>query len=65
MKSEHQTLAWQLYEAGKEHKRRLGLYTTVRQNEKFYRGDQWTTSGDGLPRPVFNVVRRITDYLVA
>ena len=64
MKSEQHTLAWQLYEAGKEHKRRLGLYTTVRQNEKFYRGEQWKATGDDLPRPVFNVVRRITDYLV-
>ncbi len=64
MKSETSTLAWRLYEAGKEHKRRIGLYTTVRQNEQFYRGEQWKTSADGLPRPVFNVVRRITDYLV-
>ena len=64
MKSEQNTLAWQLYETGKEYKRRMGLYTTVRQNEKFYRGEQWKASGDGLPRPVFNVVRRITDYLV-
>lgn len=64
MKSEQSTPAWKLYEAGKEYKRRIGLYTTVRQNQKFYRGEQWKVSDDGLPRPVFNVVRRITDYLV-
>lgn len=55
---------WNVYEAGKEYKRRLGLYETVRRNERFYRGDQWHGIHTDLPRPVFNVVRRITDYLV-
>ena len=64
MKTEQLTEAWQLYEVGKEYKRRIGLYETVRRNEKFYRGEQWRASDDSLPRPVFNVVRRITDYLI-
>ena len=64
MKTEQLTEAWRLYEVGKEYKRRIGLYETVRQNEKFYRGEQWKASDDGLPRPVFNVIRRITDYLI-
>lgn len=55
---------WQQYEAGKEYKRRLGLYERVRKNERFYRGDQWHGSASELPRPVFNLVRRIVDYLV-
>ena len=57
--------AWQQYEAGKDYKRRIGLYETVRRNERFYRGDQWQ-SGDGadLPKPVFNIIRRIVDYLI-
>ena len=56
--------AWLQYEAGKEYKRRIGLYKITRENERFYRGDQWymIPSGD-LPRPVFNVVRRVVDYL--
>ena len=58
------TKAWQAYEAGKEYKRRIGLYETVRRNERFYRGDQWYDSHTELPRPVFNMVRRITDYLI-
>lgn len=58
------TSAWQLYEAGKDYKRRIGLYETVRRNERFYRGDHWHDTESELPRPVFNVVRRITDYLV-
>ena len=55
---------WKQYEAGKEHKRRIGLYETVRRNERFYRGDQWSGSNADLPHPVFNLTRRITDYLV-
>ena len=58
--------AWRQYEAGKAYKRRIGLYETIRQNERFYRGDQWQTSeGNGLPKPVFNIVRRVTDYLIS
>lgn len=58
-------LAWEQYEAGKDYKRRIGLYETIRQNERFYRGQQWQDSeGVELPKPVFNVVRRIIDYLV-
>ena len=56
--------AWQQYEAGLEYKRKIGLFETVRRNERFYRGEQWGNEGAGLPRPVFNVIRRITDYLV-
>ena len=56
--------AWLQYEAGKEYKRRIGLYHTVRENERFYRGDQWyMIPSASLPRPVFNVVRRVVDYL--
>ena len=57
--------AWQQYEAGKEYKRRLGLYETVSKNERFYRGEQWQENeGAGLPKPVFNIIRRIVDYLI-
>lgn len=56
---------WLQYEAGKDYKRRIGLYSTVRQNERFYRGDQWyMIPSENLPRPVFNIVKRVTDYLV-
>lgn len=57
-------IAWQQYEAGKEYKRRIGLYETVRKNERFYRGDQWYGNTSDLPHPIFNIVRRITDHLV-
>lgn len=59
------TLAWRQFEAGREYKRRIGLYETVRRNERYYRGDQWYgTSFPDLPRPVFNIIKRIVDYLV-
>ena len=59
------TTSWRQYEAGKEYKRRLGLYEQIRRNERFYRGEQWETGeGNGLPKPVFNVIRRVIDYLV-
>lgn len=64
MKTDQTTQTWRLYEAGKDYKRRIGLYETVRRNERFYRGEQWTHSGDGLPRPVFNVIRRVVDHLI-
>lgn len=57
--------AWQQYEAGKAHKRRISLYETIRRNESFYRGEQWQSGeGENLPKPVFNIVRRVIDYLV-
>ncbi|MCQ2354385.1 MAG: hypothetical protein MJ102_04675 [Clostridia bacterium] len=64
MKTQSQTKTWRQYEAGKAWKRKLGLYSSVRENERFYRGDQWR-GGNGLPHPVFNLVRRITDYLIS
>lgn len=58
------TPAWRLYEAGTEYNRKINLYETVRRNERFYRGDQWQETGGNLPHPVFNLIRRIVDYLV-
>ena len=57
--------AWQQYEAGKAYKRRIGLYETVRKNEQFYRGDQWSGANIAdLPKPVFNILKRVADYLI-
>ena len=58
------TPAWRLYEAGLEYNRKINFYENVRRNERFYRGDQWDGINRDLPRPVFNVIRRIVDYLV-
>ncbi len=59
------TNTWKQYEAGKDYKRRIGFYENGRRNERYYRGDQWYESyGKDLPRPVFNVIKRVVDYLV-
>lgn len=63
---ENITKAWERFEAGREYKRRIGLYRTVRENERFYRGEQWYgVESGGLPKPVINVIKRITDYMVS
>lgn len=60
-----ENLAWRQFEAGRDYNRRIGLYETVTQCERFYRGDQWQSVNSGaLPTPVFNYIRRITDFLV-
>lgn len=64
MKSDNSTLAWRQYEAGREYKRRCGLYERIRENERFWRGDQWYGETNDLPRPVFNMVRRIVEYQI-
>ncbi len=58
------TNTWKQYEAGRDYKNRIGFLERGRQNERFYRGDQWKGVGGDLPKPVFNVVRRVVDYLV-
>lgn len=57
---------WELYEAGKDYNRKIGLYQTIDKNERFYRGDQWhgVTSG-GLPTPVFNIFKRVINYFIS
>ncbi len=60
------TKAFEQYEAGRAYKRRIGLYETVGRNRRFYCGEQWGESAAerALPKPVFNLVRCVTDYLV-
>lgn len=61
----NKTKAWAQYEAGLEYKRSIGLYENNRRNERFYRGDQWQgQGGEELPKPVFNLIRRVVDFLV-
>ena len=64
MSTNSQKKTWRQYEAGRNYKRQIGLYSRISENERFYRGDQWR-GGDGLPKPVFNVISRIVDYLVS
>ena len=57
---------FRLFEQGREYNRSIGLYETVSRNERFYRGDQWHGVGGGdLPKPVFNLFRRVINYFTA
>ena len=57
---------WLLFEKGKEYNHSIDLYSTVNRNERFYRGDQWTgVDSGGLPKPVFNIFKRIIGYYIS
>ncbi|MCL2518986.1 MAG: hypothetical protein FWF15_10530 [Oscillospiraceae bacterium] len=59
------TETWRQYESGKDYKYSINLYDTVNENERFYRGDQWSgINTNGLTTPVFNVVKKIVNFLV-
>ncbi len=52
------------YEAGRAYDRRIGFSRHAKENERFYHGEQWSSAPPGnLPAPVFNMVKRIGDYL--
>ena len=71
MAKEFTNPTWNELEAGRDYDRRIGFLSNLAQNERFYRGDQWKISygksvdSGVLPTPVFNIVRRIVDYLVS
>ncbi len=47
-------------------KQRIGLYDTVRNNENFFIGKQWEgVESNGLPKPVFNFLKRVLLYQIA
>lgn len=66
------TTAWQLYEQGRSYNMRLrpNQYTLCDTNIEFYAGNQWlhlpaTPAMASLPKPVFNIIKRVTNVQVA
>lgn len=54
------------YEDGVAYNTSIGLYETVRQNEKFYLGQQWEgLIAPDLDKPVLNFLKRVANYIVA
>lgn len=54
------------YERSVQFNTELGLYDTVRKNENFFIGNQWEgVEANGLPTPVFNLLKRIVLFQVA
>lgn len=57
---------WQEYQAGREYNNGIGLYDTVRKNERFYVGDQWQgVNAPDLPKPTLNFLKRVVAYFIA
>ena len=66
------TRAWELYEQGRAYNNQLepNQYSLVNTNIAFYQGNQWlhipdTPAMRRLPKPVFNIIKRVTSLFVA
>lgn len=60
------TKAWEEYEQGIDYKNRIGLYSTVDLNERFFAGDQWVgIPHEGLPTPVVNFIKYASAWKIA
>ncbi|MBO4355966.1 MAG: hypothetical protein J5850_03850 [Clostridia bacterium] len=59
--------AWEDFDRALEFRRLNGDLARISENERFYLGDQWydVDCQPNLPRPVFNLVRRLADYIVS
>jgi hypothetical protein len=69
---EQRTRAFQLYEEGRQYNSSLtpNYYTMVDTNTEFYAGNQWvhlpqTPAMSRLPKPSFNIIKRVTNVLVS
>ena len=57
---------WKLYERALAYNASIDLNETVRVNENFFIGKQWEGAvSNGLPTPVFNVLKRVCCFTVA
>ena len=60
------TQEWKLYSKGADFASQSGFKSAVLKNERFYSGDQWYgVRANNLPTPVFNIFKRIIDYVIA
>lgn len=60
------TRVWKLYEEGLGFNASINLNETVRSNENFFIGKQWEgVVSNGLPTPVFNIIKRVCLFIVA
>ena len=68
----NETRAWLLYEKGRSYNNRLSpnQYRLVNTNIEFFAGNQWlhipeTPAMSRLPKPVFNIIKRVASLFVA
>lgn len=65
------TKDWELYEAGVKYNNSLygsdkNYYDVIDANIAFSSGDQWrNVKGEGLPKPVFNIIKRVKQFKIA
>lgn len=65
------TKDWELYQAGVKYNNSLygsekNYYDVIDANLAFANGDQWrNVKGEGLPKPVFNIIKRVKQFKVA
>ena len=65
------TKDWELYEAGIEYNQQVygadrNYYDVLDTNIAFASGDQWRgVQADGLPKPVFNIIKRVKQFKIA
>ena len=58
--------AWLYYQRGIDFNDQINLDDTVKSNRDFFIGKQWEgVNANGLPTPVFNVLKRVTGFVVA
>lgn len=72
MASNNMTKAWEFYEAGRQYNNSLkpNQYKLVDTNIEFFIGNQWlhlpeTPAAARLPKPTFNIIKRITSMFIA
>lgn len=54
------------YKNGVRYKQNIGLYDTVKRNQRFYIGNQWEgVHAPELDKPVFNILKRVCNMFVA
>ena len=66
MREDNVTKDWLLYEAGKKYNNARNIVEQAKVNTEFYEGNQWIGAGDtNLPKPVFNILKRVGSYFIA
>jgi len=59
-------VAWSFYRSGLTFNNQINLEETVKSNRNFAIGKQWEgVNANGLPQPVFNILKRVTGFIVA
>lgn len=54
------------YREGVRYKQSIGLYDTVKRNQRFYVGNQWEgVNAPELDKPVFNILKRVCNMFVS